>query len=291
MIKAYSGPGSAELPRWPWHSFAWSPAEGIAILERRRMAVVVLEHYEESLVALRRTLKWSVADALYTVKRRTSAKHSDAGSSSNSGTASMLSSSSSSSAAAAALHLTPHAKWQTWPPAAIKLLKQALKHHGAADFHQAALRRWAKHISELYRSEGRETFAAELSLMRTATNFLEQRCSAKNGLLDIYVSNLIERAQDQKQKRSTSTLEYFGGGAEDSAFSFGKSPLSITELCVRHQYCEHVLHKKEALIDSSPGAFSAVGSGAISAALSHQYRERLKSGGVEGIEALVQLFL
>jgi len=37
------------------------------MLEDRQMAVVVLEHYDESLLALRRLMKWPMAEVLYTV--------------------------------------------------------------------------------------------------------------------------------------------------------------------------------------------------------------------------------
>ena len=58
------------MPRWPWHAFAWGAAEAAAMLEDRRMVVVVLEHYEESLLALRRIMRWPMAEALFTVRRR-----------------------------------------------------------------------------------------------------------------------------------------------------------------------------------------------------------------------------
>jgi hypothetical protein len=70
LPEAYTGPGASDLPRWPWHSFAWGAAEGVAMLEARRMAVVVLEHYDESLLALRRLMKWPLAEVLYTVFSR-----------------------------------------------------------------------------------------------------------------------------------------------------------------------------------------------------------------------------
>jgi len=67
LPEAYTGPGASDLPRWPWHSFAWGAAEAVAMLEDRQMAVVVLEHYDESLLALRRLMKWPMAEVLYTV--------------------------------------------------------------------------------------------------------------------------------------------------------------------------------------------------------------------------------
>ena len=303
LPEAYTGPGSADLPRWPWHSFAWSASEAIQMLERRKMTVVVLEHYEESLVALRRVMKWPMADVLYTVMRRAG---------------------DSPTAASGGGFALPggHATWQTWPPAAIRALKKALKHHGAVEFHEAALRRWARTISELY-PEGRDSFNAELSLFRAASYFLANRCASPDGPLDIYVNNLIERARVQASDGHTS-LEYTGGGlggrevnqnggsrnrrhkrageegtdlslsSEDSAFTFGKSPLSIMELCVRHQYCEHVLQKKKKLLDESketPPIFEGAGPNAISLAEDFTKIQRLKSGGAEGIEALTQLFI
>ena len=181
----------------------------------------------------------------------------------------------------------------------------------AVDFHEAALRRWARSISELYRAEGRDAFDAELSLLRAATHFLERRCTAADGPLDMYINNLIERAHNRPPDGGTA-LEYspgkgggggsggVGGGgggglvSEDLAFTFGKVQLSITELCVRHQYCEHVLHKKKTLLDAGDSAgqpFTGVGPDAIASAEKYAQLERLKSGGVEGIEALTQLFI
>ena len=66
------------------------------------------------------------------------------------------------------------------------------------------------------------------------------------------------------------------------------------ELCVRHQYCEHVLQKKKKLLDESketPPIFEGAGPNAISLAEDFTKIQRLKSGGVEGIEALTQLFI
>ena len=72
-------------------------------------------------MALRRTLKWSMADVLYTVKRRASADSSSTGTGGGGGGGSSARSS-----------LALHAAWQTWPPAAIRTLKQMLKHHGVS---------------------------------------------------------------------------------------------------------------------------------------------------------------
>lgn len=91
LPEAYTGPGASDLPRWPWHSFAWGASEAVEMLEARQMAVVVLEHYDESLLALRRLMKWPVAEVLYTVKRRAEG--------------------------------LSHASWESWPPGAIRALK------------------------------------------------------------------------------------------------------------------------------------------------------------------------
>jgi len=37
LAEWYTGPGSSDLPRWPWHAFAWGPAEAVEMLEARKM--------------------------------------------------------------------------------------------------------------------------------------------------------------------------------------------------------------------------------------------------------------
>lgn len=253
LPEAYTGAGGGDLPKWPWHSFSWGASEAVGMLSDRNMVVMVLEHYDESLLALRRVMKWPMAEILYTVKRRGEG--------------------------------LSHATWEQWPPGAIRQLKVSLKKHGAWEFHEAALTRWAKMIAELY-PEGRSSFDAELSLFRTATFFLQSRC-VEPDLLDTYINNLIDRSK-QYRHGSGPGLEYAPStkkGSEDSAFTFGKAPLSITELCVRHQYCAHVRGKEKKIFGGAgepmPPPDTAEG----------MYIEQLRRGDADGIEALTQLFI
>jgi hypothetical protein len=169
----------------------------------------------------------------------------------------------------------PHAEWGTWPPGAIRQLKVELKKHGAWDFHEGALKRWAKQIAESF-PDGRESFNAELALFRASTAFLKRRCESAD-LLDSYIANLIDRTKGaQSLGNNPSKLEYTPGKDEDSSFTLGQAPLSITELCVRHQFCEHVRGRERLLLGHLSDEPSVA---------------KLKRGDAAGIEALAQLFI
>ena len=106
---------------------------------------------------------------------------------------------------------------------------------------------------------------AEVSLFRAAAAHLAGRC-AGGDVVDAYIANLIDRSKTKGQ------LEYNPGASEDAAFTFAQSPLSITELCVRHQYCEHVRGKEKRLGDDP-------------------FSLKLRRGDSAGVEALAQLFI
>jgi len=148
--------------------------------------------------------------------------------------------------------------------------------------------------------EGRQAFNAELSLLRAATHFLKQRCAPANAdLLDKYVATLIDRARQPLEPGAAEKgLEYtppkagslktLGTSfAEDGSFSFGKAPLSITELCVRHQYCEHVRGKERRLLHFGDGEEGPPPPGTPEALR----LARLQRGDAAGIEALAALFI
>jgi len=207
------------------------------------------------------------------------------------------------------------------------LLHQAsLKKHGAVEFHTGALKRWATMIGQLY-PEGRETFTAELTLLKYATSFLSDRCSNDPDLLETYISHLIERSKLTSAPPSKGGgLEYAPpkaniatrprraegdatnsadkgapkhgrpGDAEDSSFSFLKAPLSLHELCVRHQYCEHVRGKAHKLLGSASGSASPDNTATAELQLAPGSVEeaeilKIKRGDAAGIEALTQLFI
>jgi hypothetical protein len=76
--------------------------------------------------------------------------------------------------------------------------------------------------------------------------------------------------------------------AEDGSFSFGKAPLSITDLCVRHQYCEHVRGKERKLLhfDGDEG-----GGPPPPGTVEGLQLARLQRGDAAGVEALAALFI
>ena len=94
------------------------------------------------------------------------------------------------------------------------------------------------------------------------------------------LSNLIDRSKERN-----GNLAYDPNApSEDAAFTFADSPLSITELCMRHQYCEHAKGKEKRL-DAASAASAGIG------ASQDPFSEALKKADQAGIEAFTQLFL
>lgn len=78
-------------------------------------------------------------------------------------------------------------------------------------------------------------------------------------------------------------LEYTPEAGEDASFSFGGAPLSVVELCVRHQYCDAAKGRAKRLLDEARPPPPGTPEAALVA--------RLKRGDASGIEAHTQLFL
>ena len=124
-----------------------------------------------------------------------------------------------------------------------------------------------------------------------------------------YVATLIDRSKqplapgaaekglEYTPPKPGSTRTVGTSFAEDASFSFGKAPLSITELCVRHQYCEHVMGKERRLLRFSddPLGGGEGGSGGGQApppgTVEALQVQRLLRGDATGVEALAALFI
>jgi hypothetical protein len=102
-------------PSFSWSLFSNSPAEAIEVVQSDRMMTVVLERLDESLVAMRHYLNWSLADVVMVANRKADSNH------------------------------PPYLEW---PPAAIRVMNETMRRNGETDVYLAA----SKKLDERLRS-------------------------------------------------------------------------------------------------------------------------------------------
>ena len=118
-------------PSLTWSAFASSPKDAVQVLQSGRVLAMVTERMDESLVVAAHFLNWSLADVVFTNRRK---------------------------------HLSSHPRPESWPPNAIRTLNRTLLDRGEHLVYEVANHMLDDRIRGL--EEQGVHFEAELALLR-----------------------------------------------------------------------------------------------------------------------------
>ena len=118
-------------PSYSWSGFANSPNDAVQVLQSGRVLAMVTERMDESLVVAAHFLNWSLADVVFTNRRK---------------------------------HLSSHPRPESWPPNAIRTLNRTLLDRGEHLVYEVANHMLDDRIRGL--EEQGVHFEAELALLR-----------------------------------------------------------------------------------------------------------------------------
>eukprot|EP00602_Paraphysomonas_sp_CaronLab_P013615 CAMPEP_0185040140 /NCGR_PEP_ID=MMETSP1103-20130426/37862_1 /TAXON_ID=36769 /ORGANISM="Paraphysomonas bandaiensis, Strain Caron Lab Isolate" /LENGTH=302 /DNA_ID=CAMNT_0027579321 /DNA_START=538 /DNA_END=1447 /DNA_ORIENTATION=+ len=165
-------------PSYSWSAFAASPDEAAQAVLLGRVAPVITERMDESLVALTKHLGWTLADMVVVVPRKA---------------------------------LSTHPKHTAWPQGAVKLLNDTLIQRGEIEFYNAASRALDMRLEKL-RKEGVDV-DGNLRLLKDMRKTVTEYCLSERAL-DIYRRHLSKSLSQHPKGNKLRDVpdEYVSGG-------------------------------------------------------------------------------